>query len=152
VASIWEILGSNLGLVIAYLLWGFSLSSYGIEPRSHYSRSLPKFLAIHPISRNIFSRTRQHDYRRGVWIGNRIYWTLSTRNYNSARHYRQFTYSTVHYSTHWVFSICFLSSPLVTVSNGGYFPWFPYCPSASDIATFDSQWTQLELDSNGHLQ
>jgi hypothetical protein len=46
------------------------------------------------------------------------------------------------------------TSPLVMAFNGGRSPssGFPNSQRASATATFDSQWTQLELDYNSHLQ
>jgi hypothetical protein len=89
-----------------------------------------------------------------VWIGNWIQWTPPTLNYNSLWRCRQFTHSTVHYSTHWVISVCCLfTSPLATASNGGLSPssGFPNCPRASATPTLDRQWTQLELNSKSPL-
>jgi hypothetical protein len=80
----------------------------------------------------------------GVWIVNRIYWTLTlvtTNNYDSLT----FTHSKNHcnYSTHEVFSV-FITRCLVAASNGGCFPSsrFPNYPQLQLPASHFSQLTR----------
>jgi hypothetical protein len=67
----------------------------------------------------------------GIWIGNRIYWTLTEPKYIQLRRSHSVTHSKDHcnYSTHKVFSV-FTSRCLVVVSNGGRSPslGLPNCP------------------------
>jgi hypothetical protein len=83
---------------------------------SHRRCSMPFFAA------SDFHLVQWHQLSRiwvtieGVWVGNQIYWPLTTRSYLCTRY---FTHSAIPYSTYLVFSVSFVfTSSLVTASIG----------------------------------
>jgi hypothetical protein len=75
---------------------------------------------------NDITRTPQKtkSQRKGIWIGNWIYWTLTTSNNSTSVFYAV-------YNSLWIHFI--FTSPLVTASNGDVplFFGFPNCPGLS---------------------